>query len=56
MPGEGEDLMFLLEESPTKGTKRPFSLYLYTDERVALREHLLVSGLEASEINRPDSI
>jgi len=54
MHGEGGDLMLLLEETRTMGTERPFSLYLYTDGLVDLREHLLVSGIEVSEINRPD--
>jgi len=54
MHSEGGDLMLLLEETPMEGVQRPFSLYLYTDELVALREHLLASGIEVSEISRPD--
>ena len=37
-----------------KGAEHHFSLYLYTDELVVLREHLLVNGIEVSAINRPD--
>ena len=53
MHSEGGDLMLLLE-TPMQGVQRPFSLYLYTDELVALREHLLAGGIEVSEISRPD--
>ena len=54
MHGEGGDLMLLLEETSTRAVERPFSIYLYTDGLATLREHLLASGIEVSEINRPD--
>jgi catechol 2,3-dioxygenase-like lactoylglutathione lyase family enzyme len=56
MHGEGGDLMFLVTERDAEADRQKgdrIFIYLYTEELPALRQHVIASGIEVSEIKYP---
>lgn len=51
---EGGMVMFLRAERPIDPEAQRIALYMYSPELAKLREHLVQSGVEASEIHYPE--
>jgi hypothetical protein len=50
---EGGAVMFLKAEEPMDPLGQAFTLYMYTPDLIALREHLLASGVQVPPIRHP---
>jgi catechol 2,3-dioxygenase-like lactoylglutathione lyase family enzyme len=50
---EGGALMFLRAEEPMDPSAQALTLYMYTPDLIALREHLLANGVKVRPIGRP---
>ena len=51
---EGAHLMFARASEPVVASQQAVLFYLYTPDLVALRDHLLTSGVRVSAITYPD--
>jgi catechol 2,3-dioxygenase-like lactoylglutathione lyase family enzyme len=51
---EGAELMFARASEPVVASQQAILFYLYTPSLIALRDHLLTSGVRVSAITYPD--
>ena len=51
---EGAELMFARASEPVVASQQAVLFYLYSPDLIALREHLLASGVRVSTITYPD--